>query len=210
MLGRCLVVALATACLLSGGALRAQTSQSGVVLQTLNARLNSNDAATGTTVYDGDRIETESKGVMSLRFGQVQLTLAENSSLSMNHENWLVTPVLQRGTVVFRTENGAGPEVRADDVRVRPHNFGVTVGEVTLDDCNVYVTARTQPLEVRAGRESRILEEGKSFRVARRGICAAAKMPLHPGEFRIWPALVIGGVIATPPIIKVLESPDRP
>lgn len=209
MLGRCLV-AIAITCLLSGGALQAQTSASGVVLQTANARLNSTDAAAGTTVYDGDRIETEFKGVVSLQFGQVQLTLAENSSLRMNHENWLVTPVLQRGTVIFRTEKGAGPEVRADDVRVRPHNFGLTVGEVTLDDCNVYVTARTQPLEVTAGRESRILEEGKSFRVARRGVCAAAKMPLHPGEFRIWPAFVIAGGIATPPIIKALESPDRP
>lgn len=209
MLGRCLV-AIAITCLLSAGALQAQTSPSGVVLQTANARLNSTDAAAGTTVYDGDRIETEAKGVVSLQFGQVQLTLAENSSLRMNHENWLVTPILQRGTVIFRTEKGAGPEVRADDVRVRPHNFGLTVGEVTLDDCNVYVTARTQPLEVTAGRESRILEEGKSFRVARRGACAAAKMPRPPGEFRIWPALVIVGGIPVVPIIKALESPDRP
>ena len=77
--------------------------------------------ASGTTIYDGDRLETQDKGALSLRSAQVQLTLPEDSLLWMNHENSILTPTLERGTVTFRAETGEGVEIRADDVRVRPH-----------------------------------------------------------------------------------------
>ncbi|HKW57702.1 MAG TPA: hypothetical protein VJN42_10120 [Candidatus Acidoferrum sp.] len=205
---------IAISCLLAGAALPAQTLQSaGVVLQTSNARLNANDAAIGTTIYDGDRLETQAKGALSLRSGQIELALAENSTVWMNHENSVAAPVLQRGTVTFRAETGGGVEVRADDVRVRPHNPVLTAGEVTLDDCNVYVTARTQQLEVTAGKETRILDEGKSFRVARRGVCAAAKNqpPQFPGQNRFWMAATgVGTGIVVWTVHEAMESPDRP
>ncbi len=95
----------------------------------------------------------------------MQLALPEDSLLWMNHENSILTPTLQRGTVTFRAETGEGVEIRADDVRVRPHAPVLTIGEVTIEKCDVLVTARTQSLEVTAGKETKILEEGKSYRV---------------------------------------------
>jgi hypothetical protein len=207
------ILAVALSCLLLGAALPAQAPPTGVVLQSASARLNTIDAAVGTTIFDGDRMETQEKGALSLRSGQVQLILSEQSTVWMNHENLILAPTLQRGTVTFRAETGEGVEIRADDVRVRPHSPVLTVGEVTLKDCDVLVTARTQSLEVTAGKETKILEEGKTYRVVRKGACGAAlnhpALAVGQSRFFILPvAAAVPIIIVT--IIKGLESPDRP
>ena len=206
--------AVTLSCLLSGIALPAgQIPQTGIVLQCASARLNTSDAAPGTTVFDGDRIETQEKGALSLRAGQVHLILSEQSTIWMNHESSIVAPTLQHGTVTFRTENGEGVEVRADDVHVRPHVPVLTVGQVTLQECDVIVTARTQSLEVTAGKETKILDEGKTYRVARKGVCgaAAAHAPLAVGQSRFFmiPAAIGTGIIIWG-VHGAFESPDRP
>jgi hypothetical protein len=207
------ILAAALSCLLSGVALPGQTAPAGVVLQSASARLNTTDAAVGTTIFDGDRMETQEKGALSLRSGQVQLTLSEQSTVWMNHENLVLTPTLQRGTVTFRTENGEAVEIRADDVRVRPHSPVFTVGQVTLQDCDVLVTARTQSLEVTAGKETKILEEGKTYRVVRKGACGAAQgqpaSAIAPNRFFLLP-IAIAAPITIWAVHEALESPDRP
>jgi hypothetical protein len=207
------ILAAALSCLLPSVALPAQAPQTAVVLQTANARLNTNEAAVGTTVFDGDRMETQEKGALNLRSGQVQLTLSEQSTVWMNHENLILAPTLQRGTVTFRDETGTGVEIKADDVRVRPHSPVLTVGQVTLQDCDVLVTARTQSLEVTAGNETKILEEGKTYRVVRKNACGAAlshpALAVGQSRFFILPIAIATGVIIWG-VTKGLESPDRP
>jgi hypothetical protein len=125
----------------------------------------------------------------------------------------MLAPTLQRGTVTFRADAGTGVEIKADDVRVAPHSPVLTVGEVTLQDCDVLVTARTQSLEVTAGKETKILEEGKTYRVVRKGACGAAvgHPALAVGQSRFFVLPVAAGVgIAIWTIHKGLESPDRP
>jgi hypothetical protein len=206
-------LAVALSCLLSGTALPGQTAPAGVVLQSASARLNTTDAAIGSTIFDGDRMETQEKGALSLRSGQVQLTLSEQSTVWMNHENLILAPTLQRGTVTFRAENGEGVEIKADDVRVRPHSPTLTVGEVTLQDCDVLVTARTQSLEVTAGKETKILEEGKTYRVVRKGTCGTAlshpALPPDQSRFFLLPLFVVTPIIIWV-VHEALESPDRP
>src|ERR1700675_4197894 len=192
------ILAVVLSFLLLGVSLPAQTAPTGVVLQSASARLNSTDASIGTTIFDGDRLETQDKGALSLRSGQVQLTLSEQSTVWMNHENLILAPTLQRGTVTFRADTGTGVEIRADDVRVRPHSPLLTVGEVTLQDCDVLVTARTQSLEVTAGKETKILEEGKTYRVVRKGACGAAlnhpALAVGQSRFFLLPAAIVGGI----------------
>jgi hypothetical protein len=131
----------------------------------------------------------------------------------MNHENSVLIPTLQRGKVTFRAETGTAVEIRADDVRVRPHSPVLTVGEVTLQDCDILVTARTQSLEVTAGKETKILEEGKTYRVVRKGACGAVqnRTPLAVGQSRFFvvPVAVASGILIWS-VQKGLESPDRP
>src|SRR5580698_6119179 len=207
------ILAVALSCLLLGVVLPGQTAPAGVVQQSANARLNTTDAAIGTTIFDGDRMETQEKGALSLRSGQVQLTLSEQTTVWMNHENSILTPTLQRGTVTFRAEDGTGVEIRADDIRVRPNSPVLTVGQVTLEECYVIVTARTQDLEVTAGKEKKIIEEGKTYRVARKGACGAAMnhAPLAVGQSRFF---LIPLAVAVPILIwlgtRSSESPDHP
>ena len=207
------ILAVALSSLLLGVSLPAQTAPTGVVLQSANARLNTADAVVGTTIFDGDRMETEEKGALSVRSDQVQLTLSEQSTVWMNHENLILAPTLQRGTVTFHADTGTGVEIRADDVRVRPHSRVLTVGEVTLEECDVLVTARTQSLEVSAGKETKILEEGRTYRVVRKGACGAALNHPTPAvgqsRFLLLPAAIIGGILIWG-IHKGLESPDQP
>lgn len=207
------VLAVLLCALLPGVAWPAQNPPAGVVLQSQAAKLNTIDAETGTTLYDGDRLETQSKGALSVRSSanQILLTLAEDSLLWMNHENGVLTPKLDRGTVIFRAETGEGIEVRADDVHVRPHAAVLTVGEVTIEECYIRVTARTQSLDVTAGKETKLLEEGKTYRVKRVGACGAylTQNPVAPSRFWVLPtALAVG--IGVWGIHKGLESPDRP
>src|SRR5580658_10307571 len=208
------ILAVILSCLLAGIPLpAAQTAQPAVVQQSTSARLNTVDAAVGSTVFDGDRMETQEKGALSLRSGQVQLTLSEQSTVWMNHENLILAPTLQRGTVTFRADTGTGVEIKADDVHVRPHSPVLTVGEVTLQDCDVLVTARTQDLEVTAGKETKILEEGKTYRVVRKGACGAAlnqpALAASQSRFFLLPAVILG-VVTIWTIHKGIESPDRP
>jgi hypothetical protein len=207
------ILSVTLSCLLSAAPLLAQAVPAGVVLQSASARLNTTDAAIGTTIFDGDRMETQEKGALSLRSGQVQLTLSEQTTVWMNHENSILTPTLQRGTVTFRAEDGTGVEIRADDIRVRPNSPVLTVGQVTLEECYVIVTARTQDLEVTAGKEKKIIEEGKTYRVARKGACGAAMnhAPLAVGQSRFF---LIPLAVAVPILIwlgtRSSESPDHP
>jgi hypothetical protein len=207
------ILASTLSCLLAGAALPGETAPAGVVLQSANAKLNTTDAAVGSTVFDGDRMETQDKGALSLRAGQVQLILSEQSTVWMNHENMVLAPTLQRGTVTFRAENGEGVQIKADDVLVRPHSPLLTVGQVTMQDCDILVTAQTQSLEVSAGKETKILEEGKTYRVLRKGACGAAlshpALPTAQSRFFLLPAAVIAGVIIVG-VSKGFESPDRP
>jgi stage V sporulation protein SpoVS len=213
-MNRCVLAAILSA-LLAGVALPASDLPAGVVLQSQSAKLNTADAAVGTTLYDGDRLETQSKGALSVRssVNQILLTLAEDSLLWVNHENSVLTPKLDRGMVTFRAEMGEGIEVHADDVRVRPHAGVLTVGEVKIDECYIYVTARTQSLDVSAGKETKLLEEGKTYRVARIGACGAAiNQPVAAvgqSRFFVLPAAVAAG-LGIWGISKGLESPDRP
>ncbi|MGB8474284.1 MAG: hypothetical protein WCE61_09385 [Candidatus Acidiferrum sp.] len=198
---------------LSAVALPAQTAPAGVVLQSSDERLNAADASVGTTLYDGDRLETQQQGALSVRSGQIQLSLSDDTILWMNHENSVLTPTLQSGTVLFQAQRGAQFEIRADDIRVRPHGTALTIGQVTLEKCDVLVTARSQSLDVTAGEETKTIEEGKTYRVARVNACGAAQYhpPLAGGSSRFYMmAGAVVGVVTKVAVIKALESPDKP
>jgi hypothetical protein len=86
---------------------------------------------------------------------------------------------------------------------------------MTLEQCAVVVTSRQQPLEVTAGTETKIVEEGQSYRVMiLEGPCSAERKrpPLSSGKnSRFWLITLIGaGVAAFVPLMQALESPDRP
>jgi hypothetical protein len=207
------ILATALSCLLTGIPLPGQTVALGVVTQSSSGHLGTAAASEGATIYDGDRLDTDDKGALSLRAGTVQLSLSANTTVVMQHDESGLTPTLERGSVVFRAESG-GLRLRASDVRVRPQSSMPTVGQMTREACSVLVTSRVQALEVTAGTETKVGEEGKSYRVLLGGPCSAKskRPPLLSGQrSRFLEVVLIGIGIAMIPILhEALESPDRP
>lgn len=207
------ILATALACLLTGIPLPGQTPALGVVTQSSGGHLGTAVASEGATIYDGDRIETEENGALSLRAGTVQLSLSANSLVVMKHDESGLTPTLERGSVVFRAESG-GLRLNAADVVVRPQSSAPTLGQLTLETCAVVVTSNVAALEVTAGTETKIVEEGKSYRVLLLdGACSANshRPPLATGKSRFLALVLIGAGAAIIPLLhKALVSPDHP
>jgi hypothetical protein len=205
-------LATALTILLTGISLPGQTSPIGAITQSTGGHLNNTAASVGTTIYAGDRLSTEVGGALTLRSGPVQLTLAEDSVVYMNQDGGSLSGMLQRGSVVFRVESGGSLKIDAVDVRVRPQSHTLTAGQVTLENCNVVVTSRVQSLEVTAGKETKIIEEGKSYRVSIPGACGGRSsnvpQPAVHGRFLAIPIAI--GVITVIGVQEALESPDRP
>ncbi len=198
--------------LLAGIPLPGQSAALGVVTQSSGGHLNNAAASLGTTIFNGDLLSTESNGTLALRSGPVQLVLSGDSAVLINHDASNLTAALQRGSVAFTVENGGALRLTAADMRVRPQSSALTVGQMTLENCAVVVTSRVQALEVTAGKETKIVEEGKSYRVLFEGGCGdrpnKSPMAAAHSRFILVPALV-GGVTAWA-LHEVIESPDRP
>jgi hypothetical protein len=206
------ILATALACLLTGIPLPGQTAALGVVTQSVGGHLGTAAASAGATIYDGDRLDTEDTGTLSLRAGTVQLSLLADTTVVMQHDESGLTPTLERGSVLFRTEGG-GLRLSAADVSVRPQFTAPTLGQMTLETCSLLVTSRVQALEVTAGAETKIVEEGKSYRVLLGGPCSgkSKRTPFGGKNSRFLEIVLIGAGAAMIPILhEALESPDRP
>ena len=208
---RC-ILALTLTFLLSGISLPGQTAPLGAISQSAGGRLNHAAAAVGTTVFDGDRLSTESNGTLALHSGSVQLILAADSAVLVNQDGAGLRAMLQRGTLAFRVESGGALRISAVDVHVRPQSSAPTTGQVTLENCAVLVTSRVQALEVTAGKETKIVEEGKSYRVLIEGACnnRSSRPPVAAVQGRFLAAPLAIGVATIIGVHEALESPDRP
>lgn len=198
--------------LLAGLPVLGQTASLGVVTQSSGGRVNTAATSVGTTIYNGDRLSSGANGALGARLGLVQLLLSGDSAAFVGQEGPLLTAALQQGTLAFTVESGGTFMVTTADVRIRPQTSALTVGQVTLEECSVVVTSRSQALEVTAGKETKIVETGQSYRVVLNTGCG--KHPDQPPVFaahsRFILIPVIVGAITIPPIIGAFESPDRP
>ena len=204
------ILAMMLVFLLASIPMLGQTAPLGVVTQSTGGHLNSAAATVGATIFNGDLLNTEAPGSLGVRAGSVQLVLSDDSAILMNHDGPTLTPVLQRGSVNFRVEAGGTIQLIATDVRVRPQTSELTVGQMTLESCAVVVTSRTQALEVTAGKETKIVQEGQSYRVTFEGGCGKTRLPLMAGQSRFLLIPLIAGIGTGLGLKKAFESPDRP
>jgi hypothetical protein len=189
-----------------------QTAALGLVTQSSGGRVNTAATSVGTTIYSGDRLSTDANGMLGGRFGSVQLLLPGSSATFVGQEGPLLTAALQQGSLAFTVESGGVFVLTAADVRVRPQTSALTVGQVTLEECAVVVTSRSQALEVTAGKETKIVETGQSYRVVLDTGCGknANQPPVAAAYSRFILIPIVVGAVTIPPIIGAFESPDRP
>lgn len=198
--------------LLAGIPALGQYASLGVVTQSSLGHLNNAIASVGSTIYNGDRLSTEAGGTLGVRSGSVRLVLPENSAVFVGQEGSILIASLQQGSVAFTVESGGVVRLTAADVRVRPQSSALTAGQMTLENCAVVVTSRVQALEVTAGKETKVVEAGQSYRVSLDTGCGKQpnKGPLAPAHSRFFLIPVIVGGITLPAIQEAFESPDRP
>lgn len=206
-------LATALTLLLAGILVPARVATVGVVLQAKAARIGGTEVSPGATVFDGDLIETGDQGALQLRAGKVQLGLSPDSAITLNQSEPGLNTTLERGTVSFSMDTASAFELRAHDVRIRPKSAALIVGQATLEQCDVLVTSQRGALEVTAGKETKIVEEGKSYRVVFDRSCGSdrRKAPPFPASSNFVPVAI--GTVAAITIIAIreaLESPDRP
>jgi hypothetical protein len=211
MIGRRLV-ATALAFSLAGIPLHAQVPALGVVVQANRAHIGMTQLSVGTTIFQGDHLETEEQGSIRLQAGNVQFDLQGSSALVLATGDAGLDATLEGGTVVFSGYDMRGFALQAASVRVIPKSPDSTLGQMTLEHCNVLVASQRGTLMVTSGNETKLIEEGKAYRVVFDRSCSGKHPePASPGGSRFEPMAF--GAIGTAVVIVVLkglQSPHRP
>jgi len=144
-----------------------QLAPAGVVIASTSATIGSATVSEGATVFSGDLLRTGDKGHLNVQSGAVQFILAENSSARIFRSGTRTIVEIERGTLAY-TAKGANEDIVlfALDVRIVPRPGLPAAGQVSiLSRCDVTVTAARSAIDVTSGRETRTVEESRSFRV---------------------------------------------
>jgi hypothetical protein len=216
------ILAMTLAFLVTGISLPAQpagTSVLGVVTQATAAHFNASKVSVGATVYDGDRLSTESEGLLQFRGTGALLYLPGLSGVTLHGLANGTQAQLRAGSLVFSTSKAAAMEILADEAFIRPAADGPTVAQVTiLGPKELEITARRGALEFSYRNETEKIAEGTACRILLDAPDAAARPlpqrgPVAAGhENRSFKIIVIVAVswITEWAVHEALESPDRP
>jgi hypothetical protein len=212
----------------------------GLVAKAVKAHVGNGELTDGSTLYTGDYVSTEDGGDALMRIGNASLELLPHSGAHIYAAPYGAIVELNHGSAVYTTVGGrTNIVIVASDVRATPDITLADFGRVSLDDpCNVTVASQRGQVNVQVGSETRLVEEGKAYRVhAENSIdyrkylspdaddyhryhehkpCAPLEMvkghaPIAAGQSRfLLVALVATGALTTFGVWRAVESPDRP
>jgi hypothetical protein len=183
-------------------------------------------ASAGTTVFSGDRLDTEQLGTLQIRTGAARLVLGEASRLTWGTDGDAPAATLTRGVAAFSTANARAFTLRAGKAVFRPRSDEATVGNVTLLNARELVVRCSRgALTIAVDDDIRVISEGTAYRVvldptpAERAAASPAagttswgqKDPRPPGKSNfIWYAIAFTTLVTGFVLREALESPDRP
>jgi hypothetical protein len=138
----------------------------GLVIQAQDAQIADTKVTIGTTVYAGDKVETEAGGALRLRMGATQLYLLSSSSATLAQRSDAVFAVVARGTVGFSSNGTDQFELEVPEGIIRAANGQPAYGQVTIvGPQEIVVSAYRGSLVLDNDGEIHTIPEGKSFRV---------------------------------------------
>ena len=187
----------------------------GVILQAERARVGSNSAASGTTVFDGDLLETGAAGMLQARFGSSQAYLMAGTSAVVHQASSGFAADLTTGTVVLSSGEGQKFQLVADGATIQPGTAQPTVALVTwVSAKELLLTSRKGALEVSLGDDVKTVPEGASYRMLVEPADPGAGPQNNPqasGKNKL--ILIVIGAVAvatTVAVILAVESPSKP
>jgi len=138
----------------------------GVVTQASTAHFNAARVSAGATVYDGDRLSTESEGLLQFRDAGSLLYLPDRSGVTLHRLRNGTQAHLRTGGLIFSSVRASAMEILANDAFIRPAADVPTVAQVTLvDPKELQITARRGALEFSYHSETENIAEGASYRI---------------------------------------------
>jgi len=144
-----------------------QEPSAGVVILANHGQLGGVNVSSGASVFSGDLLQTDEEGQIQIQAGRTKLVLQPSSALRLFRVGGHAVVELERGTMNYSTP-GTGEElvIFGLDVRLVPTHGTATAGQVTVvSRCEVRATSQTGTLEVTSGKETKTIEETKSYSV---------------------------------------------
>jgi hypothetical protein len=201
----------------------------GTVVSAERAHVGSAAASAGTTVFAGDRLDTEQMGSLQVRAGAARLLLKGSSRLVWNAEDGAPSATLTGGTAAFSTANAKAFVLHAGTAVFRPQGNEPTVANVTLlNPKELIVRCSRGAILIAVDDDVRVIPEGTAYRVVldpeAAGPAGAVLAPASPtpaswgqnqpikaGKSKfIWYAIAFAGLVTWFAVSEALESPDRP
>jgi hypothetical protein len=144
-----------------------QLASAGVVTLAANATIGNGTVSEGATVFSGDLLKTGDQGHLSVQSGSLQFVLGSNTSarLFKNLDRTIVE--LERGTLAYAAKGvNENLTIFALDIRFVPQTSMQVAGQISvLSRCDVAATSTRGSVEVTSGRETKTVQEGRSYRV---------------------------------------------
>lgn len=212
----------------------------GLVAKSSGGLIGNAAVTDGSSVYSGDYLSTQDSGSLLIRVGGISLELEGSSGMHIYRAPYGAVVELNRGSVIYTTPGSKeNVVIVASDVRVTPDLSLSDMGRVSIDNpCEITVYSQRGQVNVQAGRENRLVEQGKAYRVrAENRIsyrqylspdaddyhryhdhepCAPLEMvhghgPIAPGQSRfLLVSAALIGAGAGVATWKALESPSQP
>ncbi len=138
----------------------------GVVVAAENSNVGAGVTTSGTTIYDGDRLQTPANSTLRVRLGSGQMVLRQNTIADVHAFPNGFSANLNNGTVVVSSPEGQTFQLIADGATVRPVNAQATSGQISMiSPTELILTSTRGTLEVTMGDEVKTVEAGSSYRL---------------------------------------------
>ena len=141
----------------------------GIVSHAERAHVGMGSASTGTTLYEGDRLTTDTGGELAVRNSSVALQLEQQTSVTLGSlapgEKGIAVD-LASGTLIFSADEGAAVVVNADGATILAADDAATIAHVrVVNPQELRILAQRGPLEFTYRNEQQMIAEGSCYRV---------------------------------------------
>jgi hypothetical protein len=152
--------------LLGLSAYPAQNQSTGVVVEAQDAYLGEAQLTTGTSIFNGDVLRTDSNGHAQLRVRQTTFQMIGQTDAAFFPGAMGAVAELRHGTIVVALNGTESFEIFASDVRIVPKTERPILAQVTMNSpCDLQIKVQKGMLEATSGKESKTLEENHAYDV---------------------------------------------
>lgn len=138
----------------------------GVVVSSENSNYGAAVTTSGSTIYDGDHLQTQPNATIRVKLGSGQLILRQSTIADVHAFPNGFSANLDNGTVVVSSPEGQTFQLVADGATVRPATSQATSGQISMISPNeLILTGIRGTLEVSMGDEVKTVEAGSSYRL---------------------------------------------